>query len=51
MGKTIKKVREEFKGLSGTDIKYLKDSIKYGHLDANSKGSSNSKQSKRYAKV
>jgi len=34
MGKTIKKVSREFKGMSGTDIKYLKRSREYGHLDA-----------------
>jgi len=33
MGKTQKKVAKEFKGLKGWEIKYLKQSLAYGHLD------------------
>ena len=29
---------KEFKGLKGWEIKYLKDSIRYGHLDSNNTG-------------
>jgi hypothetical protein len=31
------KVEKEFRGLRGWEIKYLKQSIKYGHLEAPTK--------------
>jgi len=31
------KIASEFKGLKGWEIKYLKDSIKYGHLGTTTK--------------
>ena len=37
---------KEFSGLAGWEVKYLKDSLKYGHLDANT--NSTNKQSRRY---
>ncbi len=37
------KVQKEFKGLNGTQIKYLKDSIKWGHLESNTKRRSNAR--------
>jgi len=45
MGKTIKKVSKEFKGMNGTQINYLKQSIKYGHLEDGT-GSSKKQQHK-----
>ena len=32
MGKQKQSKNKLYRGLSGTEIKYLKDSIKYGHL-------------------
>ena len=46
MGKTIKKTAKEFKGMSGTDIAYLKKSIAYGHLE----GTPTKKQQLKYSK-
>ena len=37
------KVSKEFKGLSGRDIRYLKQSIKYGHLKGVDSGTSRGK--------
>ena len=47
MGKQKQSKDRMFKGLNGTEIKYLKDSIKYGHL---SDAGSTSKQSYKYKK-
>jgi len=41
------KGKAEFKGLAGWEIKYLKQSIKFGHLDA---GTTSTKQQYKYNK-
>ena len=45
MGKQKQNKNKLFRGLGGTDIKYLKDSIKHGHLED---GTGSSKQQHKY---
>ena len=48
MGKQKQNKNKLFRGLGGTDIKYLKDSIKHGHLEDGT--GSTKKQQHKYSK-